>query len=458
MSDDVLPRRTPSEAGVDARGILRFLDALEADPRLRPHGLVVLRDGARIAEGTWAPFEADRVHLLYSLSKSFTSTALGFAVQEGVLDLDATVLSFFPEFDADISDPRSRAMTLRHVAAMASGHAGETIELAFGRDPVEPVRGFLLTPPDADPGTLFAYNQPCTYALAAVVQRVTGMRLVDYLRPRLFDPLGIGEVAWVQHPDGRDIGFSGLHATTDAVARLGELYRRGGVWGDTRLLDEGWVALATRKHIDTPPGNPDWQLGYGYQFWMSQHGYRGDGAYGQFCVVVPEAGLVVAMTSECVEMQPVLDALWEHVVPAVGAEGDPAADAELAARLARVTVPVPSVGAELRADWSGREFSALGPVPTVRVVVDGDGARVELVEATGVLAVPFAPGAWTMSQPRDVPVAASGGWSGDLLTVDVLFLESPHSLTVTCRPDGDARVDWRTQPLVDLAPSAQRRP
>jgi Beta-lactamase class C and other penicillin binding proteins len=456
--NDVLTRRTPSEAGVDARGILRFLDALEADPRLRPHGLVVLRDGARIAEGTWAPFEADRIHLLYSLSKSFTSTAVGFAVQEGLLDLDATVLSFFPECDADVTDPRSRAMTLRHVAAMASGHAGETIDVAFGRDPLEPVRGFLLTPPDADPGTLFAYNQLCTYSLAAVVQQVTGKRLVDYLRPRLFDPLGIGEVAWIQHPEGRDIGFSGLHATTDAVARLGELYRRGGVWGDRRLLDEEWVALATRMHIDTPPGNPDWQLGYGYQFWMSQHGYRGDGAYGQFCVVVPEAGLVVATTAECVEMQPVLDALWEHLLPAVGAEGDPAADAELAARLSTLAVPVPAVDAAPGAYWSGREFSALGPVPTVRVVVEGDDARLELVEASGVLAIPFAPGVWTRSQPGGVPVAASGGRRGDILEVDVLFLESPHSLTVTCRPDRDARVEWRTQPLADLAPSAQRRP
>jgi CubicO group peptidase (beta-lactamase class C family) len=469
MSADILRIASPSAAGVDARGIGHFLDAIEADPDIRPHGLVMLRDGIRIAEGWWAPYRADRVQLLYSVSKSFSATAAGLAWQDGLLDLDAPVLSYFPELDADITDPRSRSMKVRHIAAMASGHAQETIDLAQARDPDDLVRGFLLLPPDAEPGSLFAYNQPCSYALAAIVQRVTGRTLVEYLRPRLFDPLGIGEVAWAEHPPGRNIGFSGLHATTDAMARLGELYRCGGTWGGRRILDAEWVSLATRSHVATPAAvGVDWQQGYGFQFWMSRHGYRGDGAYGQLCVVVPEAGLVVAMTSETEPMQRVLDALWRHVLPAIDAPADPADDAALAARLGRLSIEPLAAGSapETPAEWADRTFpvdpDAHGgtSVATVRVSHSADGWRIALVDDSGILDVPFAAGEWRLSEPRGVPVAASGGWSGDgELHVEVLFLETPHSLRVGCSPaSGFSVVSWATQPLHSSAPSAQRRP
>ncbi|BFO17638.1 hypothetical protein SHKM778_40260 [Streptomyces sp. KM77-8] len=161
------------------------------------------------------------------------------------------MLSYFPEFEAGITDPRSRAMLVRHVASMASGHEGETVDAAFRTDPAEPVRGFLLQPPQRDPGTVFAYNQPCTYTLGAIVQRVTGQTLTAYLRPRLLDPLGIGEALWQRDRTGRELGFSGLYAATDAVARLGQLYLDDGMWQGERLLPEGWVARASRAHTAT---------------------------------------------------------------------------------------------------------------------------------------------------------------------------------------------------------------
>ena len=149
------------------------------------------------------------------------------------------MLSYFPELDAEITDPGSRSMRVRHIAAMASGHRHETLDRAVALDPLEPVRGFLLIPPDAEPGTVFAYNQPCTYTLAAIVQRLSGQSLTDYLRPRLFEPLGIEEYGWLQHPPGRDIGFSGFHATTDAIAKLGLLYLQRGAWNGRQLLSDG---------------------------------------------------------------------------------------------------------------------------------------------------------------------------------------------------------------------------
>ena len=143
-----LPRSTPAEQQVDPAAILALLDALEDHPDIEMHSLMVVRHGQVIAEGWWAPYSAERPQLLYSLSKSFTSTAAAFAQAEGLFDLDDTVISHFAEYDADITDPRSRSIRVRHVAAMASGHTREMLGEALERDRNDPVRGFLLVPPD----------------------------------------------------------------------------------------------------------------------------------------------------------------------------------------------------------------------------------------------------------------------------------------------------------------------
>src|SRR5208337_1443718 len=189
-----LPRSTPAVQRVDPAAILSFLDAVDKRPGIEMHSLMVVRHGLVVAEGWRAPYSAGWPQLLYSLSKSFTSTAAAFAQAEGLLNLDDTVISHFAEFAADITDPRSRSVKVRHVASMATGHTRDMLGEAIMRDLEEPVRGFLLMPPDRDPGTVFAYSQPCTYALASIIQRNAGMPLTQYLRPRLFDPLGIGHV------------------------------------------------------------------------------------------------------------------------------------------------------------------------------------------------------------------------------------------------------------------------
>ena len=178
-----LPRSTPLEQGVDPAAVLAFVDAVDADPAVELHSLMVLRHGHVVAEGWWAPHTSERTRLLYSLSKSFTSTALAFAISEGLVQLDDTAVSHFPEFAEEITDPRSRSITLRDLASMAAGHDHDMWQEARACDPEEPVRGFLLLPPDRRPGTRFAYSQPCTYTLAAIIQRRAGMRLSEYLSP-----------------------------------------------------------------------------------------------------------------------------------------------------------------------------------------------------------------------------------------------------------------------------------
>jgi CubicO group peptidase (beta-lactamase class C family) len=459
-----LPRSTPSAQQVDPSALLALLDKLERHPDVELHSLMVVRHGHVVAEGWWAPYSSEHRQLLYSLSKSFTSTAAAFARAEGLLDLDDTLLSHFPELDDEIADPRSRAIKLRHVAAMASGHTRDTFDEAMERDPDEPVRGFLLTPPETEPGTVFAYNQPCTYSLASVVQRKAGMPLTEYLRPRLFDPLGIESVGWHSWPPGREVGFTGLHARTEDVAKLGQLYLQRGRWGGQQLIDEEWVAMATSMQVDNPDqASPDWRQGYGFQFWMARHGYRGDGAFGQLCVVLPEHDTVVATTARTEQLQAIVDALWDELLPGLDRRiDDPGAEEELDRRLAALRL-TPAMGAAAPPAWEpwlatfAVDHEAHGShsaLTSVGVRRDGDSFRLELREQDNELVVAVGRDAWTVSAPQDsegrvVPVAASGGWSDDeKLQVAVVFLETPHRLDVTVSlADGSATAVWPHPPL-----------
>jgi CubicO group peptidase (beta-lactamase class C family) len=463
-----LPRSAPEHQQVDPAAVLRFLDAVEDHAGVEMHSLMVVRHGHVVAEGWWAPYSAERPQLLYSLSKSFTSTATAFAQAEGLLDLDDTVVSHFSEFAGDITDPRSRSMKIRHVASMASGHTRETAGEALALDPAEPVRGFLLIPPDREPGAVFAYNQPCTYTLASIVQRNAGMPLTQYLRPRLFDPLGIGHVGWQTWPPGREQGFSGLHARTEDIAKLGQLYLQRGRWDGVQLIPEQWVAEATSVQVENPDWeNPDWRQGYGFQFWMSRQGYRGDGAFGQFCVILPEHDTVVVTTAYTLDMQAVLDAMWAHLLPGLGTTtpGDGIAYPQLTTRLGGLALPACQAGSAPAdwAPWTAQRFTVKGGpgdgqvqsrISSVAVSPGPDGWQLSLSEAANSLTFPVGAPEWTVSAPADehgdtIPVAASGGWLDDhTLRAEIIFLETPHRMDVTCSLAGHrAEAGWRHPPL-----------
>jgi CubicO group peptidase (beta-lactamase class C family) len=173
-------------------------------------------------------------------------------------------------------------------------------------------RAFLALPVAHKPGTHFLYNTPATYMLSAILQKATGTDLMDYLRPRLFEPLGIRNPSWEKSRDGITLGGYGLKVTTEDIARFGQLYLRKGQWRGKPLVPAAWVAVATARQTSNGSSpTSDWEQGYGYQFWRCRHGaYRGDGAFGQFCIVMPEQDTVVAITSGTRDLQGVLDLVW----------------------------------------------------------------------------------------------------------------------------------------------------
>ena len=310
-----LPRATPESQGVSSQAILSFLEAADQNVNSM-HSFVLVRHGKVIAEGWWAPESAEKPHVLWSLSKSFASTGLGLAVAEGKLSIDDPVLKFFPESAPEQPSNNLKAMRVRDLLTMSTGHQSEV----FLRDEKDWTRAFLAHEVPHKPGSHFCYNTPATYMQSAIVKKVTGENLVDYLKPRLFDPLGIDSPKWDNSPEGISIGGYGLYLKTEDIAKFGQLYLQKGVWNGQQLIPAEWIEMATSKQVSNGSDpDKDWDQGYGFQFWRCRHGaYRGDGKDGQFCIVIPEEDTVIAITANTGDMQGQLNLVWEKLLPALG--------------------------------------------------------------------------------------------------------------------------------------------
>jgi len=266
----LLPRSTPAAAGVSSRAVAALLDRLEAWS-VECHSLMVVRRGHVVAEGWWAPYSADRPHLLYSLTKSFTSVAVGLAVADGLLSLDDRVVDVLPEHVPEDVTEQGRRLTVHHLLSMTVGHATDSLDEAWRLEPDDLTRGFLRVPFTEVEGSRHVYDNATTYVLARMVERVTGRGLPELLDERIFRPMGVDHAEWDRVASGAAFGFHGLHLTTEAVAAFGELLLREGVWEGRQLLPGAWVRLATSRHVDTPQPadgslDADSTAGYGYQF------------------------------------------------------------------------------------------------------------------------------------------------------------------------------------------------
>ncbi|MCP2266371.1 serine hydrolase domain-containing protein [Promicromonospora thailandica] len=446
----ILPRSTPRAEGVDPAAVRRLVDRLDGLEDV--HSLLVVRHGNVIAEGWWHPHTADRPHTMFSVSKSFTSTAVGLAVDEGLLSLDDRVVDLLPDDVPADPGEHLRAMRVRHLLTMTTGHSASTME-GIDRTISLPgarwARSILAQPVDHEPGTHFVYNTGATYLLSAILHRLTGERLLDYLTPRLLAPLGITHAEWEQDPDGIDTGGFGLSITTEEMAAFGQLYLQGGRWAGEQLVPAQWVAAATAAQVPNGPHDwPEWNQGYGYQFWQCRYGaYRADGAFGQYIVVWPEKDLVITMTSGLTDLQSVLDAVWETLLPddawtaeEPGVEPEPG-PFELALRppAGAAESPVESTVAGVTFDLAAneRDVSALA-------LGRADDGRLELTVTIGGLDhfVRFGHDAWSSGtctlQGAPADVATSAAWADEsTLRGRMIFVGTPFEWHLELRFAGD---------------------
>ncbi len=323
-ADKPLLRSTPESQAISSQAIHDFVEA--ADKINTLHSFMIVRHGHVIAEGWWTPEAADKPHVLASLSKSFNSTAVGLAIEEGKLSLDDSVLKFFPDFaPADPSD-NLKAMKVRDLLTMSCGH--DTEAKSVGGAPS--VKTFLAHPVPHVPGTHFQYNTLGSYTLSAIVTKVTGKTTLEFLKPRLFEPLGIENPEWGSSPEGNSLGGYGLKLCTEDIAKFGQLYLQKGKWNGKQLIPAKWIEQATSKQVPNDQESHtkigiDWKQGYGFQFWRCTHdAFRGDGAGGQLCVVIPDMDVVVAITADTGNFQGEMNAIWDKLLPAFQTEPLPA--------------------------------------------------------------------------------------------------------------------------------------
>ncbi len=475
--DRALAPASPEAMGIPSSALADLLAAFAASPH-ELHSVVVARHGRDVLRGWWSPYSARLPQLLYSLSKSFTGTAVGLAVAEGRFGLDDRVIDFFPESSPSKVSANLAALRVRHLLTMSVGHASDSTPVITHQQ--DWVRAFLALPIEQPPGSAFLYDSGASYMLSAIIQKRTGATLEAYLRPRLFDPVGMDGANWAVCPMGISTGGWGLKLTTDSLSRFGQLYLQKGQWRGRQLLPPGWVEEAARAHIHQPltptqPGQDpstllatsDWHQGYGYQFWRCRHNaYRGDGAFGQFCVVMPEQQTVVAITSCTADMQGLLELVWKHLLPQLGdrplAENRPArVRLENAAAALTLAGPAGAAMSQTAAQIRDRRYileaNALG-ASSATIRCDGTICQFELETAQGRTSVRAGMGRWiegsatipgappeftelvglTRNSPGPARVAAFGAWpESHRLEMHWRYPETPHYDLVTCLFEGD---------------------
>lgn len=402
-----LERSTPEAEGVPSSAITAWIDACERELDA-VHGFVIVRHGRTIAEGWWRPFSADRTHMLYSHSKSFTSTAVGLLADDGKLDLDERVVDLFPDKVPSAPSTNLGLLRIRDLLTMNTGMPFTDPER---KDPAgDWVKLFLANEVKDLPGTKYRYDSCATYMLSAIVEKKTGRRLMDFLGERLFRPIGI-EKAWsTTSPQGIACGGWGMNMTTRELARFGQLYLNRGDWDGKRVLSSDWVSLATTRQtwsgwqnvgVKALGEGTDWEQGYGFQFWRCRHGaYRADGAGGQYTVVIPEKDMVVSAHAGLGDFPKELDLIWDNLLPVLKdaplAE-NPSAQKKLADRLAKLAIK-PVEFARARKWTTPFEFSLRENSRGFKSVrfdpKDGGGCICTLVTRAGEQKFPAGTGEW----------------------------------------------------------------
>ena len=444
-SDDGSALYTPESQGIPSKAIISFLEAAENERPDDMHSIIIMRHGEKITEGYWAPYNEESNHMLFSLSKSFTSTAIGIAQDEGLLSIYDPVISFFPESLPDSISPNLKSMRIKDLLRMSTGHDQDATGRLMGNGTTW-VEAFLSLDVEHKPGTHFVYNSAATYMLSAIIQKVTGETLLDYLTPRLFEPLGITNPIWDLNPDGVNVGGWGLNVRTKDIASLGQLYLQKGLWKGERLVSEAWVEEASS--LQTSNGSSpdsDWDQGYGYQFWQCRHGlYRGDGAFGQYCIVMPEQDVVVAITSGTNDMQAIMNLVWDHLLPAFQDDALPPDEESYNSMINKLSgLKMSTIDGENSSksaeSISGKKYeleeNALG-IKSMVFELSGSDQSITFESTDETITVPVGfgstePGEMLFPQYGKQPVQTTGAWaSNNIYKIRIYYYQTPFNINI----------------------------
>ena len=333
-----IPRSTPEEQGVPSKALIELFDAMHNMEQTDIHSMIVMRHGKVVGEFYPAPFAPEYQHTQYSSSKTLVSLAAGIAIDENRLRLTDRVATFFPEYLPDSICTNLADMTVRDLLTMQSG-----IKPDWGMraKTTEWIKTFLGKPVPNKPGEVFAYDSMVTYMISAIVQKVTGKTVLEYLKEKMFSHMGVTVVNWEESPEGINTGGWGLHIQSESLAKVGQMWLDGGVWNGKQIVSKEWIEQMSAKQANGG------DYGYGYQVWMCKYpsAVRADGALGQYVIVVPEKDVVIVLTeASFTNGKPQRNLIWDNFLPQLVDEPLPASKdyQTLLAKQASYTLEIPA--------------------------------------------------------------------------------------------------------------------
>lgn len=437
--------------------LARFLNRCR-EKNVEIHALMISKDGETICRMGVDPYTCDHKRQIFSMSKSFTSTAVGFASDEGLLKVEDKVLSFFPDQVCAGDAALWEKLTVEDLLTMQTGHILDPTEVSVVSSD-NWVEAFFRCPLVKEPGTHYVYNTAATYMLSVIITKLTGMTVLDYLWPRLFEPLGIVPARWGVCPKGISQGGWGLYINAEEALTFGKFYAAGGMWNGKQLLSKEWISRATSNHrlAVNEYDNPDWKMGYGYQFWMNcRGGYRADGARGQFILVYPDGYVVscLAMTACTQDQLDLIGQLLDEMSVVSEDDLQTAISAMSEAYFGEAALCIPE------GSWKAEPNHF--DITWLKFLPDEDGTGLLVSNGERIQKIRFGKDNWIenhfclrnmepdiqlVRRPHDDPshAACACKAEGDDLHLTLRFLDTPHVLEIFTEESGNdltLHLDW----------------
>jgi len=348
---------TPEEQGFDSVALSQELQKLR-DAGVTIDSLLIIRNGYVFLDAYFAPYDGTFSHDMASVTKSITTTLIAIAAGQGKIDLDAPMLSYFPDRTIANLGARKQAITVKHLAGMVNGMEsgcldGDEATLDAMRATPDWIQHSLDRKMVRDPGKIFCYDSPGMHILSAILQETTGMTEIEFARTNLFEPLGIHEFTWESDPQGYTKGWGDIHLLPRDAAKLGYLWLSGGVWDGKQIVPADWVKDAVTAHVHASGGDD-----YGYGWWVSKDSYWALGRGGQHVKVFPAFNAIVVVTAagfDFDQLEPLFGASFKDPEKSLppNPEGVAALDSTVAA-LAQPAEPFP-----------------VGPLPPIAQAISG---------------------------------------------------------------------------------------